>query len=136
MPVTVPTVFTMAIVVLLLLHTPPATPSVSVMSPLWQREEAPEIAPITGDGLTTTDSMANAAPQLLVTEYEIIALPTAIPVATPVAEPMVTIEVLLLLHTPPDAASNKVVPEPTHTADAPETVPAKGNGSTVIIFVV
>ena len=94
----------------------------------------PEIAPTTGDGLTTTDSIANAAPQLLVTEYEIMALPIATPVAIPVADPTVTMEVLLLLHRPPGAASYTVILAPTHTAGVPDTVPANGSGLTVIIF--
>jgi hypothetical protein len=48
-------------------------------------------------------------------EYVIVGVPAATPVITPVDEPTVANAVLLLVHTPPDTACEKVVVEPTHT---------------------
>lgn len=40
-------------------------------------------------------------------------------------------ELLLLLHVPPETPSEKFVVVPTQMDDAPETLPALGNGLTV-----
>lgn len=48
----------------------------------------------------------------------------------------VAIVALLLLHVPPAIASVKVVVEPAVTDDAPDMVPAVGNGLTVTAAVV
>lgn len=45
--------------------------------------------------------------------------PAATPVTTPVAEPTVASNVLLLVHTPPEVASDNVVDDPTQTLLAP-----------------
>ena len=58
-----------------------------------------------------------------------------VPVATGVTIPEVPIlatPVLMLLQTPPAAASDSVIVAPIHTEDGPVIVPARGNGLTVI----
>lgn len=40
--------------------------------------------------------------------------------------------VLLLLQVPPDNVGVKVIADPTQSTDGPESVPAAGNGFTVI----
>lgn len=59
-----------------------------------------------------------------------IVVPAATPVTTPV-EPTVAILVAVLLHTPPVAASVKVILVAGHTVDAPDIEPALGLGFTV-----
>lgn len=57
-----------------------------------------------------------------------------VPAATPVTVPaalMVAAAGLLLLHTPPAAASVRVLEEPGHTIVAPLMVPADGTPVTV-----
>jgi hypothetical protein len=90
------------------------------------------MVPATGTVVTVKGHVAAMVPQELVTEYDMITLPPDTPVTIPVA-PTVAIEVLLLLHTPPGVPSVNVVDAPTHTLDAPEIVPATGNGFTAIV---
>ena len=55
-----------------------------------------------------------------------------VPAKTPVTTPPVTIAVaLLLLHTPPAAASLSVITDPAHTPEGPVMVPALGEELTV-----
>ena len=59
----------------------------------------------------------------------------ALPVATPVTTPelfTVAIAVLLLLHVPPVAVSDKVTVEPRHTDEGPVMAPAFGRALIVI----
>ncbi len=62
-----------------------------------------------------------------------VALPAATPETIPVAEPTVAIEVLLLVHVPPEVALFSVTEAPTHVAIVP--VMADGNGVTVTVVV-
>ncbi len=52
-------------------------------------------------------------------EYEIVAEPAATPVTTPVEPSMVAVDVLLLLHVPPDTGWPNVAVVPTHTPVGP-----------------
>ena len=60
-----------------------------------------------------------------------VAEPPATPVTIPVADPTVARAVLLLLHTPPPAASFSVIELPTTTDVGPVIVPAPGSAYTV-----
>ena len=64
-----------------------------------------------------------------------VAVPPETPVTTPVVAPTVALVVLLLLQTPPGAASDNVTVEPTQTAEGPPIVPALTLAITVIILV-
>lgn len=68
-PVTTPEVFTIAMLVAVLLHVPPAVPvgSLSVMVAAGQTNNTPDMAPATGVGFTVTGIVAATVPQLLVT---------------------------------------------------------------------
>ena len=57
-------------------------------------------------------------------------MPEATPVTTPVLL-MDAIEVLELLHVPPETLSNNDVVEPAQTVVVPEILPAVGKGLTV-----
>ena len=68
-PVTTPDAVTVAIAVLLLLHTPPAAASEKAVVDPEQMEDDPlVIVPAAGNGFTVTDAVATAVPQPLVTE--------------------------------------------------------------------
>jgi hypothetical protein len=133
-PVTVPVVLTVAVVLALLLHTPPDAVSVRVMALPSQTERKPAIVPATGCGFTVTVRVARAVPQPLVTVYDILAVPATNAVITPVVL-IVATAVLLLLHVPPVAVLENEVVSPAHTVAVPESVPATGNGLTVTICV-
>ena len=66
-PVTTPVVFTEAIAALLVLHTPPETPSVRVVFAPVQSVAAPDIVPAKTPVFTFTVVVAVPVPQLLVT---------------------------------------------------------------------
>ena len=66
-PVTTPVALIVATVVLLLLHTPPATASVSVLDEPGQTVVEPLMAPAVGAPATVTVAVAVALPQLVVT---------------------------------------------------------------------
>jgi hypothetical protein len=91
--------------------------------------------PATGNGFTVITTDAKTVPQLFVTAYTIESVPAVTPVTMPVL-PTVASAVLVLLHTPPGAASVSVIDESAHTLPAPEMVPATGSGLTVIASVV
>jgi len=76
-------------------------------------------------------TVAAIVPQLFVTVYDITDVPNATPVNEPLALPIVTIDVLVLVHTPPEAPSVNVVVPPVTTEVLPDIVPALGNGLTV-----
>lgn len=130
-PVTMPVV-PMAASVLLLLHVPPAMPSVNVIEEATHTLDRPVITPAFGEGFIVMVFVAVAVLQVLVTEYLIV----SVPAVTPVTTPNTTVaEMLLLLHVPPAAPSVKRTDEPTHTLDAPVMTPAFGNGFTRMDFV-
>jgi hypothetical protein len=58
--------------------------------------------------------------------------PEVTPVTEPEDEPTVAIDVLLLVHTPPDTVLDNVVELPTPTVEAPLIVPALTVALTVI----
>ena len=62
----------------------------------------------------------------------IVAVPAPTPVTTPDNEPTVATPVPLLLHVPPEDASNNVVDVPAHIVVKPVTAP--GSGFTVIEY--
>lgn len=64
----------------------------------------------------------------------ILVVPKATPVIIPVAEPAVAIEVLPLVHVPPEGVDDSVVLLPIHVLPVP--VIDVGNGSTVNTLVV
>ena len=64
-----------------------------------------------------------------------VAEPEDTPVTIPVPAPTVALVVLLLLQTPPGAASDNVIVEPAHTAEGPEIVPALTLAITVMVLV-
>ena len=108
---------TVAIEELPLVHIPPATLDERVITDPAQTVVPPEMVPADGRVITVIDLPAAADPQAFVTEYEIIADPTLAPVTTP--DDTVAIDVLELLHTPPDVPSDRVQIAPTQTADGP-----------------
>ena len=67
MPVTVPAALTVAMAVLLLLHVPPATPSVRVMVAPVHTELGPDMEPAVGAAVMVTVVVVVVLPQLLVT---------------------------------------------------------------------
>jgi hypothetical protein len=131
-PETTPPEVMVAVVGLLLDHVPPATVSDKVTVEDGHTEVAPVIAPANAAGVTEIVEVATAVPQLLVTEYEILATPPATPVTTPVVAPTVATVPSLVLQVPPEAPSVKVLETPAHNVDTPVTVPATGSGLTVI----
>ena len=106
-------------------HVPPVVELLNVVVAPAQTADVPFITPPFGNGLTVIVLVAVALPQMLVTVYEIIAVPAATPVVIPV-EPTVAIPVALELHTPPVVELLSVMVEPAQTADAPVIVPAVG----------
>jgi hypothetical protein len=79
-----------------------------------------------------TTLVATAVPQRLVTEYDIVAVPTTTPTTMPGPEIMAL--PLLEDHVPPETVLVSVIPAPTHTFDGPDIVPATGGGTTVMIL--
>ena len=122
----------MVAVGLLQLHVPPDVVSVKVIVELTHTSTAPAIVSATGSGLIVIVSVAVAVPQVFVTEYTIVSMPADTPETTPL---LTVADALLLVQTPPGAASVKVIAEPAHTLDKPVIVPAAGNGLTVTNFV-
>ena len=118
---------------LLLLHTPPADPSLSVIAEPTHTLAGPLMLPALGNGVTVTGWVAVAVPQLEVMVYMIVSTPPLTPVTDPV--PVTVAFALLLLHTPPAVASVRAMDEPAHTPDAPVMLPAVRNAPMVIVFV-
>jgi hypothetical protein len=81
------------------------------------------------------DLVAYAVPHVLLTLYDIFAVPAATPVATPAAL-TVAIAVLLLLHAPPVADDVNAIVAPAVTPELPDMVPAEGDAFTVTTAVV
>ena len=126
---------TVAIVLSLLVQLPPVAASRRVPVKPVHIVVVPLMLPADGAGLTVITTPVLAVPQLLVTEYEILAVPADTPVTAPVAAVVAT-EVLLLDHTPPPVPSARVVTAPAHTDPAPLMLPAVGKGLTVTVAVV
>ena len=131
MHVTTPEVLTVIAAVFVLLHVP-GDASVKVIVPPTQICPPPGIGWIGATvGLTVITVTAFALPQLLLSVYDIIAVPAAVPVTTP-AEPTVAMLGAPELHEPPVVPlSLRFVVAPTHTTPMPMIVPALGSGSTV-----
>lgn len=127
-PVTLPDASMVAVEVLLLLHVPPALPSVN-------RADVPihsEVTPWTGNGFiftVTTFVTLQAAPGV----YVIITVPVTLPVTMPVAAPTDAIYGELLLHVPPVITSLNTIVAFIHTADAPEIGDGNGLIATVTV---
>src|SRR6185312_13651484 len=128
MPVTIPDKeSTAATAVLLLLHVPPGTISLSVVfAPLHM-----VVIPVTGSstGYTVTVVIAMQADG---EEYVIVAVPADIPVTAPAPSAVATV-VAPLVHAPPASESLSCVLTPAHTWVVPHI--ADGNGSTVYTIV-
>jgi hypothetical protein len=124
-------VLTVALAVLLLLHVPPLTLSVSVIVAPSHTLEDPDIVPATGSGLTVIMVVVAAAPQPFVIVYEMVTVPALTPVTSP-AEFTEAMPVLLLLHVPPPTDAVSVADAASHTVPAPDIEPADGRGLTVM----
>ena len=114
---------------------PPVVTLANVILAPTQTTEGPVIEAADGNGFTVTKRVESEVPQLLVKEYVMRAVPTALPRTAP--------EVLtdaiagaLLDHVPPDVALLSVVTAPIHTVGVPVTGPDEGSGFTVNVRVV
>ena len=127
-PLTTPPLLTVATPVLLLLHVPPGTGSLSVMDDPAHTWSGPVMA--LGEEFTVTvTEREQPVPEV----YIIGAVPGDTPVTTP--PPLtVAIPVAPLLHVPPIVASLSVVVSPTHIVKVP--LIGSGNGFTTIVVVV
>ena len=67
-PVTMPALFTVAMVVLALLHTPPLPVVLRVPVAPTHTVEGPPMVPASGNGFTVTVAVAATVPQVPVTE--------------------------------------------------------------------
>lgn len=74
---------------------------------------------------TVTGCIANAVPQAFVWLYWMFAIPGDFGVTKPAGFTLAT-NGLLLLHTPPGVASERLMKEPMHTTDGPVMVPVPG----------
>lgn len=133
-PDTTPSVPTVATAVLPLLQTPPETPSLSVVVEETQTVCVPEMEPGSTDALTVTIAVAAAVPQLLVTTYDMVVVPSDTPATSPDVL-IVAIPVALLLQVPPEMPSLSKLVEVGHTISVPVIAPAFGSGFTVITCV-
>lgn len=129
MPVTMPP-DTVAFV-LLALHRPPVTGSVSVIVAPIHTSAGPLMAPAKGSGLMVINDVVVAVPQAVVTVYEIMSVPAATPVTRPVDDTVAL--ALSALHTPPGAVALSVIVAPSHTLVSPVIVPATGVVPTVTV---
>jgi hypothetical protein len=107
--------------VLLLLQVPPGVASDSVVVAPRQMLKRPVIG---GDELMVTDLIAL---QPVPSVYIMVSIPPASPVTIPVPVPTRAIEVLLLLHTPPEVASVSANVSPEHTVALPFITAGTGN---------
>jgi len=129
-PVTAPVVPTVAIPVLVLLHTPPVGPSARVTTEPTQTLGVPVIVP--GDVATVTVAVAVPAGAV----YVIIEVPGVTPVTTP-ADVIVATPGVPLVHVPPADVSASVVVDPAQTVVVPviaPTVTVTGISSVMVIL--
>ena len=134
MPLTIPDAFTVAIAGLLLLHVPPCVPFVlrKINEPV-HTDDGPLIVPAFAVALTVICFVATVVVQPF-TVYLIVVTPAPAPVTNP-AFVTVAIEVLSLVHVPPDAPSVlKATLAPVHTSDGPLNVPATGPPVTITVW--
>jgi hypothetical protein len=114
---------------LLALHTPPGAASDKVMEAPVHTVEGPDMLPAERNGPTVTDKVVVAVPQLFVTVYLIVSVPTIRGVRIPDEEmealPLVTPQV------PPLTPSVYGIRLPIHTEEGPVIVPAVGMAFTV-----
>jgi hypothetical protein len=94
----------------------------------------PPVTEAVGASLTFIDLLTELIQVNTVTVYVIIVFPLDTPVTTPPAD-IVAAAVLLLVHTPPDVASVKVIVFPTHTPSSPPIAATAGGGFTVTLAV-
>ena len=109
--------------------TPPLAGSLSVMEVVGHTSDVPSMKPALGKGSTVAIAVAYAVPQLLVTVYDISAVPSVIPVSTPERLTVAT-PGSAEAHTPATASDNVTALE-TQTTSGPVIVPALGEGLTV-----
>ena len=133
-PVTRPVTSTVAVVVALLLQLPPGARSVSAVVAVTHTPGVPVIDPAETAAATVTTTVALAVPQLLITEYDITAVPAEAPVTMPV-DPTVAIAGEPETQEPPPVASLRLRVAPVHTVGVPRIVPGLGKGLTVTIAV-
>jgi len=130
-PVTTPVEPTVASEVLALLQVPPVVASPRVMVAPTHTVVGPVTVPAVGSGLTVMVRVATTVPHVLVTEYDI----TAVPASNPVTTPLLLTEAMVgtaLLHVPPVTVEVSGDVVPTQTAVAPLKVPALAAGFTII----
>lgn len=117
MPVTTPDdASTVAIAVLLLVHTPPDILWARVLDAPTQALVVPVMAVSAALTVTCVTEM-QPAPDLT---YDILAVPVAIPVTMPDADPTVALVVALLVHVPPLVVFERAVVPPAHIVLLPE----------------
>src|SRR6478735_2592130 len=133
-PVTTPLLSIVATDSLLLLHTPLAVASVSVVVNPAHTLVVPLIAATTAIALTVTVVVDVPTQPFVVTVYEMMLVPAVTPVTTPLLS-IVATDSLLLLHTPLAVASLKVVVNPAHTLVVPLIAATTGIALTVIVVV-
>src|SRR6478735_8337928 len=133
-PLTTPLLSIVATDSLLLLHTPPAVASVSVVVNPAHTLVVPLIAATTGIALTVTVVVLVPTQPFVVTVYEMMLVPAVTPVTTPLLS-IVATDSLLLLHTPLAVASVSVVVNPAHTLVVPLMAATTGIALTVIVVV-
>jgi hypothetical protein len=126
---------TVALEVLLLLHAPPEAVFDNVILVPAHTDEAPVIEPASGSGFTVTTLVPVAVPQLLVTEYDMVATPPAKPLTIPVDAPTDATVGLPLFHEPPEIVLDNVIEDPAQTEVGPERVPALAPGLTAMLFI-
>ena len=108
-----------------LLHAPPVTVLDKVIVESTQTDTGPDVLLASGKGSTVTILMANTAPHIFVTPYEMVAVPAAMPDTMPVL-PTTAINGLEELQVPPDTLAVSAVVVPVHTAAEPDMRPAAG----------
>jgi hypothetical protein len=127
MPVTSPPL-TVAMPVLLLLHTPPPTPSLSkIVLPIHTA-----VVPPMAVGARFTVIVLLTV-QLPPREYVISDVPADMPVTIPVEKPIVATPVLLLVQPPPPTPSLRVISDPAHTVAGPLMAVGDGLTDTVVV---
>jgi hypothetical protein len=132
-PVTTPEVLTEATDAAEELQIPPVIALVKVADDPTQTVAGPAMTPAEEAALTVISRVVVAAPQLPVTEYDIVAVPAAMPVTMPDALTEATDEDEL--HVPPLTDEPNVVDAPVHMAALPVIVPADATELTAMLWV-
>ena len=124
---------------LLLVHEPPASPPVAVITlvgdePVWiVVEPAHAGVPGTANGFTLTTAVRL---HVFVHVYVIVDVPAFAPVTTPVDEPTVAFAVVLLVHVPPVVpVLASVVVALLHTVSVPDMAVGSASIFTVVTLV-